>query len=80
MSESQDQEGLFRYLDAKFEAVHTKVDLLKTTWDAHDIPKRVANLETWRAYTTGAVAVMMVVGSGLVQWGSRLFFSPPGPK
>ena len=72
-----DEQTLFRYLDAKFDGMHERLDHMDAAW--HEDSKlchtertallaRVGRLENWRAYVTGAVAVIAVFATGLIGW------------
>lgn len=72
-----DEPTLFRYLDAKFDAVDKRLDAMELTWRETaskdyaaqvEIEGRVDKLENWRSYVTGALAVVALLATGLVGW------------
>ncbi len=89
MSEIQEQENLFRYLDAKFEGVNTRIDGLQALWDVEakechterkDLVIRMRKIESWRSYLTGGFSVVALLASGVLGWLFRLVGTALVPK
>ena len=72
-----DEQTLFRYLDAKFDSMHERLNHMDAALNADSkvcytertaILSRLSRLENWRAYVTGALAVIALLATGLVGW------------
>lgn len=79
---AQDREELYKYLDAKFEGVDSRICGLQILWEAEartcaadraDIRKRVGLLENWRSGLTAVIAALGFLLSGIPGWVGKLF-------
>ena len=79
---AQDREEFYKYLDAKFEGIESRINGLQTLWEIEtqactterlDLRKRVGLLENWRSGITAVIAVLGFLMSGIPGWLGKLF-------